>query len=93
MDAKQAVQQAREYLEDLFDGEDIFEIGLEEVEFDDTQNEWKITLGFSRSWDRRTRVSVALGDRVPRSYKVIRIDDIDGEVISLMDRGLPASST
>ena len=93
MDAKQAVSRAREYLVELFDGEEISEVGLEEVDFDGMQNEWRITLGFSRPWDRRADLGTALAGRPsPRSYKVIRIHDPDGEIKSLTDRVLPASS-
>ncbi len=93
MDAKQAVSRAREYLVELFDDEGISEVGLEEVDFDGMQNEWKITLGFSRPWDQKTRLETALGHTSPRSYKVIRIHDPDGQIRSLTDRVLPASST
>ena len=92
MDAKQAVNSAREYLSELFDGEGIEQVGLEEVDFDGVSNEWKITLGFSRPWDRRANLGAALGGPPPRSYKVIRIHDPDGQIKSLTDRVLPASS-
>ena len=92
MDAKEAVDTAREYLVELFDGEGIEQVGLEEVDFDGTSDEWKVTLGFSRPWDRRANLEAALGGPPPRSYKVIRIDDLDGEIKSLTDRVLPAPS-
>lgn len=92
MDAKQAVSRAKEYLSDLFAGERISEVGLEEVDFDGASNEWKITLGFSRPWERRSNLGAALGGPPPRSYKVIRIHDPDGEIKSLTDRVLPAPS-
>ena len=86
---------AKEYLVDLFDGEEIMHVGLEEVVFDETSNCWGITIGFSRPWDRNTRPTAliaAIGDRrLPRSYKVIRVVDDDGRVVSLTDRVLPAS--
>ena len=93
MDAKQAVHKAREYLVDLFDSEEIFEIGLEEVEFDDMTDEWRVTLGFSRTWNRTSFIVSPPSKPEPRSYKVIRIHDLDGEIRSLKDRVLPASSS
>ncbi len=93
MDAREAVNRAREYLVELFDGEDIYEIGLEEVDFDDMANEWSITLGFKRTWNRTAYLMSPQKDPEPRSYKVIRIHDPDGEVRSLRDRGLPVSGT
>ena len=44
MEVKQAVQEAKEYLLDLFEGEEIVYVGLEEVEFDHGSDEWKVTL-------------------------------------------------
>ena len=48
MDVKQAVAVAKSHVADLFSDEGITALGLEAVEFDDTNNAWKITIGFSR---------------------------------------------
>ena len=84
MDVKEAVSVAKSYLIDLYLGEEITNVGLEEVEFDDVSNKWSVTLGFNRPWDRHafdalTRVN-------GRSYKVVRINDVDRRVVSLKDR-------
>ncbi len=93
MDVRDATRKAKEYLVDLFDGEEIKHVGLEEVVFDETANCWGITIGFSRPWDRNahpTALAVAFGDRrLARSYKVIRVNADDGRVVSLTDRVLP----
>ena len=67
-------------------------VGLEEVVFDDESDQWLITIGFSRPWDRPKTQSAALReDPLKRSYKVVRINDADGSVISLKDRILTAA--
>ena len=92
VDVKQAVRTAREYVGELFDGEEIDNVGLEEVVFDDESDQWLITIGFSRPWDRPKALSAALReDPLKRSYKVVRINDADGRVMSLKDRVLTAS--
>ena len=92
MDVRQAARTAKEYIIDLFDDEQVTNVGLEEVVFDDMSNNWKITIGFSRPWDQKNPLVIAVADpRSARSYKVIRIDDNDGHVVSLTDRVLPAS--
>ena len=89
MNAKEAVSKAKRYLSDLFADEELINIGLEEVDFDGAA--WKITLGFSRSWDRKGHLVAALSESRPeRSYKVLRINDENGEVESLKDRILKA---
>lgn len=84
MDVKEAVRIAKEYLDDLYDGENIADIGLEEAVFNNELDNWDITIGFSRPWDTRNSVVTAL--RLRRSYKVISIDDATGQVKSLTDR-------
>ncbi len=87
MDVKEAARTAKEYVADLYAGEEIMNVGLEEAEFDNRSNDWKITIGFSRPWDRKTNLAAALEGGLPaRSYKVVRIDDDDGHIISLKDR-------
>ena len=88
MDVRSAVQKARAYLEELFQGEEITDIGLEEVVFDEAADEWSVTIGFARPWDKE-KGNFVLSEGPTRSYKVIRIDD-DGNIKSLMDRMLPA---
>ena len=91
MDVKQAVQTAREYVVSLYDEEEITDIGLEEVEFDHCSEQWQVTIGFSRPWDKAKSVPIRIADiRRPRSYKVVRITE-DGEIVSLKDRILVSS--
>lgn len=93
MDVKQAVQTAKEHVVDLFDGEEIDFVGLEEVVFDDESVQWLITIGFSRPWDRPKTLSAALREEpLRRSYKVVRINDSDGKVVSVKDRTLATAS-
>ena len=92
MNAKQAAQIAKRYISDLMSDEGIQDVGLEEVDFESAENCWKITIGFTRPWDRKRVLVTALGDRyAARVYKVIRINDGSGEVLSVKDRMLPAS--
>src|SRR5215468_4738377 len=51
MDVREAVKQAKSWIQDVMADERPEHIGLEEVEFDDTARVWKITLGFSRPWN------------------------------------------
>ena len=92
MDVKQAVQIAKQYVSELFEGEPITNVGLEEVVYEDESDTWKITIGFSRPWHRTKPQTAAemLGGPFERSYKVVQIDDESGKIESLMDRILVA---
>lgn len=86
MDVKQAVKTSKEYVIDLFADEQIDHVGLEEVKFDQHTNVWEITIGFFRPWDRGP---LQLGpDPAKRSYKIVRINDKDGHVVSVVHRVL-----
>ena len=86
MDVKAVAQTAKTYVADLFSDEGIINVGLEEVEFDEDQNKWIVTVGFSRPWDRRNLIDAL--EQPGRSYKVLHIADTDGRVLSLEDRVL-----
>jgi hypothetical protein len=92
MDVKEAVAAAKNYLSDLFSNEGLENIRLEEVEYDDANASWNITLGFLR---RRQApldglmASVLSGiDRQyePREYKIVRISDSSSTVKSVKNR-------
>ncbi|MCI5157714.1 MAG: hypothetical protein D3906_04600 [Candidatus Electrothrix sp. AUS1_2] len=99
MNVKEAVKLAKEHIIDLFAEEDIRDLGLEEVEFDEEAKEWFITLGFSRPWNEPESLNsmaraVAQFRSDPlrqRSYKVVRIsDDSLHRIISVKNREAPS---
>ncbi len=86
MDVKEAVGCAKAYVNDLFGSEGIANLGLEELEYDDAREQWRITLGFSRGWDRDPQLSTFLQtSRLPRTYKIVSIDK-DGKVSTVKNR-------
>ena len=86
MDVKQAVQLAKTHLTEIFADESIANIGLEEVDFDDSNQVWEITIGFSRFWGRMGDVISALDGNAARTFKVVRIKDKTGHVLSVKHR-------
>ena len=94
MDVRDAVKTAKDYVADLFEGEGLENIGLEEVVFENEADVWKVTVGFTRPWDRVKRVADVMkalsSDEIPewksRSLKVVRIEDGSGKVLSLTNR-------
>ena len=94
MDVKEAVQTAKDYLTDLFADEEITDVGLEEVEFDEFDNIWKVTVGFSRPWNHQNGLSNTQEGygRPNRSYKVVHINDYEGVATSVTDRILKFSN-
>ncbi len=97
MDAREAVRTARRYVSELFADDEIGRVDLEEVDFENESDLWKITVSFTRPNDRPELVETIvpghpLADVTPvrRSYKVVNIDDASGIVTSLKHRRLAA---
>jgi hypothetical protein len=91
MDVKQAVGLAKQHILELFAEEQIVNLGLEEVEFDHSSNEWVVTVGFSRPWDEPRNPFAALAREASypkRSYKVVLISDGTGQVLSVKNRDI-----
>jgi hypothetical protein len=86
MDVKEAVDLAKKHLADLFSKEGIINLGLEEVEYDDALEQWRVTLGFSRAWDHQGTLSaVLIPPGLTRTYKIVVIDK-EGRPISVKNR-------
>lgn len=88
MNVKEAAQQGISHIVDLFQTENLTNVGLEEIVFDDRDGEWIVTVGFSRPWDYPERSAglgaiLNQGQQPKRSYKIVRIRDFDGEVIAV----------
>lgn len=88
MEVKNVVRLAKAYLVDLIADENPTNIGLEEVEFDDNQRIWSVTLGFSRPWNsvRSAFTAISGEPAAKRAYRVIEISDNDGTVLSMKRR-------
>jgi hypothetical protein len=95
MNVKEAVSAAKTSIAELFGDELVSDPLLEEVEFDNDANIWRITIGFLRVPEMPREAAV----RVPgfgamlgtprRVYKVVNINDGNKRVVSVKDRELP----
>ena len=93
MNVKEAAQRAKQHIAELVTDEDVQNIGLEEVEFDGNSGVWRVTVGFSRPWDRLdespygsvTEIFGGQRKRV-RDMKVVAVDDADGRIVSVKNR-------
>ena len=87
MEVKEAISTAKGHVATLFADEEITEVGLEEVQFNEESDEWWVTIGFKRPWNRPIMdVNVLTQRALFRAYKQVRINDSDGRIVSLVDR-------
>jgi hypothetical protein len=87
MDVKEAIRLAKTHLQEIFAEERIQNLGLEEVEYDENDKVWSITLGFSRPWDTDpATIATAFRFNRKRDYKVVRIFDPEKKIISINNR-------
>lgn len=88
MDVKQAVQMAKEHVVELFADEPIENVGLEEVEFDESNQVWAVTIGFARYWGGPLRDDFVRAIATSRDFKIVRIEDKSGRVQSVKHRAV-----
>lgn len=88
MEVQDAVKLAKKYVADVFRDEEPTNIGLEEIEFDDKDSSWNVTIGFSRPWNSvKTSLAAITGETTKkRAYKIVRIRDDDGRMIAIKRR-------
>ncbi len=88
MEVKEVVKIATSYLVDVFSSERLSNVGLEEITFDEDEKVWKVTVGFSRPWDyQEPGFASSLQPKQPnRQYKVVEVDDTDGNVKAITMR-------
>jgi hypothetical protein len=102
IDVNKAIKLCFEYIKDLYNNQNqnIPNLLLEEVELDEYQSQWLITIGFDSFHEKTTtdtlssslsifpkKNSVTTTER-ERIYKVVRIDANDGKFISMKIREL-----
>lgn len=106
MNAKEAVSAAKAYVKDVFADEQIVDVGLEEVEFDEHSNCWLITVGFSCPRIAETYnnnpfnelrkggslIEMMREKALRRSYKVVTINDGSAQVVSVKNWELQAAA-
>ena len=86
MRGTQAVKTAKEHLAEIFEGESISDIILEEVVFDEVKDVWKITLSFLRQGPIPDLVLTSVRSDQNRSYKVVHVSNESGAAGSVFDR-------
>ena len=82
IDVKEAVKAARDFVAHVYEDQ-VASARLEEVELDGSF--WFVTLGLARPTPT-SALSAAMGQEVPRSYKIFKIDAATGEVRSMKMR-------
>lgn len=87
---KQAVQKAREYFAELFSNDNVKDLALEEVKFDDERNAWLVTLGFKSHREKTitapstTRLgSTDIITESLREYKTFNLNPETGDLLSI----------
>ena len=94
MDVKEAIAAAKDYVHSLYDeSEGISDVRLEEVEFDPSNDEWRVTVEFSRQSNdglrtRARELIEAHGRDVIRRrvQKVVVVSDTHRKAVAMKNR-------
>jgi hypothetical protein len=82
-----AVSNAMSYVKNLYAGEHIDDLLLEEVEFSESKQQWLITIGFTVSKLTDESTSLLFAKRnLARHYKIVRVDAQTGQPVSMKIR-------
>lgn len=90
VDVKTAVVKAKEYVIELFGDGPITNVALEEVERDEMQGIWRITIGFNRPATSNSIAAVGAlmrGENGIRVYRIVTLDN-DGRMLSVKRRDI-----
>ncbi len=89
IDVKEAVKIARNFATEIYQDEEVSNIGLEEVNFDEETKQWAVTIGFDTNRKKVSRPNKPLSiignlnnevsEEPIRAYKVIRLDAEKGK--------------
>lgn len=79
MDVKSAILVAKDYARTVFADEDMKNLGVEEVDYDEISQIWKITLGFSRPWNTPRGPFTTVLDPKPQTKRTYRVFDVSEE--------------
>jgi hypothetical protein len=82
---KLAVEKAMGYVRDLYQGERLRDLLLEEVELSEKQNQWLVTIGFSLPKEEPVAI-ISPSRPLARHYKVVHVDAETGEPLSMKIR-------
>lgn len=84
---KEAVTSAMDFVRDMYEGQRLRDLLLEEVEMAQADNQWLITIGFSLPKEEPTSIlSPATSKKLGRQYKIIAVDAVTGQPISMKIR-------
>jgi hypothetical protein len=96
IDAKTAVGNAVAYVSDMYKDEHITDVLLEEIEMNEAETAWRVTVGFTRVMPMNPLLAGDLakmfslkGDRL---YKVIEVDAVNGAVRSMKIRDIHSAA-
>lgn len=88
IDVKQAVQRAFQHAKKLYRPEELQDLRLEAVEYDDNKREWKVTVGFNTGKTLKKTTGMNLFPETvyeqERVYKEFYIDENTGEMRKML---------
>ena len=93
MNAREAAIAAKQHVLDMFGGENIHSVGLEEIRCEKgSAAGWSVTIGFARDWRPDGSLMRTLSP-ASRVYKIVKLDAADGSLKSITHREIPSEQT
>lgn len=83
---KDAVTSAMDFVRDMYEGERLRDLLLEEVEMAQNDDQWLVTIGFSLPKEEPSSILIPATKKLDRQYKVIAVDAVSGQPKSMKIR-------
>jgi hypothetical protein len=83
---KQAVASAMDFVRDMYEGQSLLDLLLEEVEMAQADDQWLVTIGFSLAKEESASIISPATRKLARHYKVIAVDALSGHPLSMKIR-------
>lgn len=86
---KDAVRSAMDFVRDMYEGQRLRDLLLEEIEMAEGRDQWLVTIGFSLPKEESTSIiSPATSRKFERNYKVVAVDACSGTPLSMKIRDI-----
>jgi hypothetical protein len=83
---KEAVASAMDFVRDIYEGQSLRDLLLEEVQMGQSDSQWLVTIGFSLPKEESASILSPATKKLGRQYKIIAVDALSGQPISMKIR-------
>lgn len=87
IEVKQAIKISQDYIKELYSGDEIRDLSLEEIEVTEDSKFWLVTLAFTKQMTQPLNpIDAMTGPKYARFFKELKIETESGQVRSMKNK-------